>query len=264
MFLQTKEFVNHYKNLGYTHFYLYDNNDKNGGKFEDIIFEEIKDGLVTIINYRGFRGHEGGPQMDAYYNCYENYKKNCDWISFFDIDEYLILEPNNTSFKSLLLNERYKNCDGISINWKIFTDNHLLEYNNISIKERFKQEKKKFRERFTKLIQRTNIKYNLNKSFSTHNPWKNIKLCNTLGKRISPIISITPPSFNYMHLNHYYTKTISEFCNKLKRGNAVYNYTLNTDILKKKFNIFFMINEKTKEKVKIFNKRFNTTFKLTI
>ena len=224
------------------HFFLYDNNDKDDEKFENVIFKELKKKIVTVIDFRGFRGSKGGPQMDAYYNCYKENKNKCDWISFFDIDEYLILDSNYNTLQQLLDNSRYENCEGISLNWKIFHDNNLLEYKNISIMKRFTGLKKNLFENTTKLIARGKLSDNLKKSYSAHTLWYDIKLCNTLGKRITYRFWRTPPSYNYAYLNHYYTKSIGEFCNKIKKGNVYYNITLNSHTLKEKFNLFFRIN----------------------
>lgn len=49
-----KEFVNHYKKLGYNHIYIYDN-DIDKERFSDILYEDIKDGFVSIIDYRGYK-----------------------------------------------------------------------------------------------------------------------------------------------------------------------------------------------------------------
>ena len=87
--LYAKEYVNYYKKLGYKHIYIYDNNNKNEEKFETVLNEDIKKGFVTIIDYRGFRGSRDSPQFDAYYDCYEKYNKEYDWLSFFDFDEFL-------------------------------------------------------------------------------------------------------------------------------------------------------------------------------
>ena len=252
--LYIKEFINHYKLLGY-------NNDKNGERLQDILSEEIQTGLISIIDFRNYRGKRGGPQMDAYYSCYQNYNKYCGWISFFDIDEFLILDSNNITLKQLLENSRYNNCEGISINWKIYHDNNLLEYKNISVMKRFMGIKENCRSRATKLIARGKLSKNLTKSYSAHTLWYNIKLCNTLGKNITYRFWITPYSYKYAHLNHYYTKTISEYCNKIKRGNVYYNVSLNQKSLLERFNNFFQINNKTEAKVKIFNRFYNTSFK---
>ena len=188
-----------------------------------VLSEEIKNGVVSIINFRGYRGKNHGPQMDAYYNCYENNKNNCNWISFFDVDEFLILDSIHKNLKQLLENSRYKNCEGILINWKIYHDGGLLNYQNLSVKERFKGIKENCRSNTSKIIVRGKLPDNLKKSYSAHTLWYNIKFCNTLGKRVTYRFWKTPHSYKYAYLNHYYTKTISEYCNKIKKGNVYYN-----------------------------------------
>ena len=69
--LYVKEYVEHYKKLGYQHIYIYDNNDKNGEKFEDVIKEEINSGFVSVHNLRGVIPG----QCKAYIDCYEKYNK---------------------------------------------------------------------------------------------------------------------------------------------------------------------------------------------
>ena len=65
--LYAREYVNYYKKLGYSHIYIYDNNNINDEKFEDVIQDEIDSGFVTIINIRGkIKG-----QCYAYKDCYE-------------------------------------------------------------------------------------------------------------------------------------------------------------------------------------------------
>ena len=53
--LYVKEFINHYKELGYNHIFFYDNNDINGERFSDVLISEIKSCFGSIINYIGFR-----------------------------------------------------------------------------------------------------------------------------------------------------------------------------------------------------------------
>ena len=88
--IYAKEFINHYKKLGYNHIFLYDNNDLNGEKFEDVLKEEINERLVSIINYRGKKGKKGkigGIQLEIYYDCYEKniIKVETQVIIFYEI-----------------------------------------------------------------------------------------------------------------------------------------------------------------------------------
>jgi hypothetical protein len=81
------EFIEYYKNLGFNKIYLYDNNNINGEKFDDILKKYIKKKIVEIIDFRGLVR----PQKIAYSQCYYNNKYNYDWIAFYDVDEFLYL-----------------------------------------------------------------------------------------------------------------------------------------------------------------------------
>jgi hypothetical protein len=90
--LYVKEFVNHYQNLGYNHIFIYDNNDINGESFSDILREEISNGFISIIDYKGYKGIQNSSQQEAYFDCYKRNKFHYDWLSFFDFDEFLELK----------------------------------------------------------------------------------------------------------------------------------------------------------------------------
>ena len=57
---------------------------------------------------------------------------------------------------------------------------------------------------------------------------------------ISANFFIIPPDFKLAFLNHYSTKTIEEYCLKLKRGWADIKFQINSQTLKKKFDYFFL------------------------
>ena len=72
--LYAREFVEHYKKIGYDNIILYDNNDKNdkADKFDDVINDFIKDGFVKIIDFRE-RNENERPLFVAYKDCYSKY-----------------------------------------------------------------------------------------------------------------------------------------------------------------------------------------------
>ena len=55
---------------------------------------------------------------------------------FFDIDEYLYIE-NNQSLAFFLSEPRYKKCEIIKFNWLCYGDSDLLYFKNKSVIERF-------------------------------------------------------------------------------------------------------------------------------
>ena len=263
--LYAKEYVNYYKKLGYKHIYIYDNNNKNEEKFETVLNEDIKKGFVTIIDYRGFRGSRDSPQFDAYYDCYEKYNKEYDWLSFFDFDEFLELKPNNIKIYEFLENERFNNCISVKINWLLYSDNNLIYYENLPIQSRF-------------LSPLTNSSLNIHikstvRGNLTINYWKDAqnphttihqyKSCSSSGKLIpynSPFNS--PPDYNNAILRHYKTKTIDEYLIKLKRGRADKPLNFTEEDSLEKINIFFTVNEYKMSKIKFIKKKLNLSKKL--
>jgi len=260
--LYLKFFVEHYRHLGYDHIYLYDNNDINDERVEDVIKKYINNGFITVIDYRGFKGPKSNTQMVAYYDCYEKYNNEYDWLSFFDIDEYLILKPKGIRIQNFLDNERYKDCPNIKINWLYYSDNNKIKYEEKPLTRRFTEVSKwKIDNRHIKSIMRGNISFKkYKKTKIPHYLYYKLKSCSSSGKLDEGTYFIEPPDYEYAILNHYIL-TITEFVNKMKRGRADMKFIYNQEFLKSYFDRYFNICDKTEEKVKIFNKAFNTSFK---
>ena len=127
-----KEFVNHYRKLKFKKIILYDNNNIIDKSLEYILKRYIKNKFVEIINFKGF----DRPQAKAFNECYKKYNNDYDWISFFDVDEFLYLE-NFTNIKQFLSLNKFKKCQSIIINWKYYGDNNKLYYENKPLNERF-------------------------------------------------------------------------------------------------------------------------------
>ena len=258
--LYIKEFIEHYKILGYNHIFIYDNNNIKGEKLEEIVQNYIDNGFISIIDYRG---ETKKPQFKVYIDCYEKNNKNYDWLSFFDADEFLELKPKDIKIQDFLNNERYNNCQNVKFNWLLYSDDEKLTYNNKSIQERFKTPL--FNNSLNKHIKSTvrgNLSVNYwNGCWNPHSGITNFNCCSSSGKQISKISPYNKPyDYKYGYLKHYRTKTIEEYINKVKRGRADdigINYK---DMVKK----FFMSNKKTKKKIDIFKKEFNITFKYQI
>lgn len=105
-----REFIEHYRKYDIDKIYLFDNNDKNGEHFEDVIMDYIKSGFVELIDYKGIQQ----PQLLAYNDCYRRYNKFYDWLIFFDIDEFIYLKDFK-SFKLFLNDKRFKSCNRVQL-----------------------------------------------------------------------------------------------------------------------------------------------------
>lgn len=257
--LYAYEFVEHYKKIGYDKIFIYDNNDIGDEKFEDVLNKQISNNFVEIVNYRGYRSKRQSPQSKAFIDCYEKNKNNYDWLSFFDFDEFLELKRNK-NIKEDLSNKKFKKCANIKINWLMFTDNDLLYYENITLQKRFATPR--LHDNINLIIKSTvrgNLKFNYWRSMNNpHSSSNYLTACDSNGNITDPT-KFYSSSINYeiSYLKHYSTKTIEEYCNKIKRGRADLLVKLDNKTLEYYFNYFFERNKKTKKKIDYFKKFFN-------
>ena len=256
-----KYYIEHYKNLGYNHLYFGDNNEIDGESLLDVkeVVDGIKEGFITVTNRRGIEVED----LNWHYICYDNHSLEYDWFSFFDIDEYLVLEPNGTLIQEFLEHPRFNDCEHVKINWRVFTDNEQLDFEDKNPKERFPIETDyKYENRHVKSIVRGGLNYkNMGKTNNTHSVFSNLKACSSSGKKVEGKLFFNYPiETENAVINHYVTKSIREFA--IKKCRALGAPEEIQDWLKKyMFDYFFKINKKTKEKVDIFNEIFHTDYK---
>ena len=250
--LYIKEFVEHYKKLGYDKIFLYDNNDIEGERFKDALSEYIMDNFVIIIDYIGYKGKSGGTQFEAYYDCYQKNSEKYDWLSFYDIDEFLEI-VNHKTIKEFLSEKKFEKCQNIKINWMLYTDNGLIYYDGRKVQERFTEPLlNNSASIHIKSTVRGHMKINYwtNRS-NPHSSNINVTSCTSTGKIMKNYESpyICPPNYEFAYLKHYKTKTIEEFIDKVKRGTADHLEKLDNNLWNIKLKYFFHINKKNKEKL---------------
>lgn len=241
-----KEYIEHYINYGVDKIFLYDNNDLDGERFEDVIAQYIKQGNVEIINYRGI------PKaiFKIMKTCYNNNYNEYDWLIFYEIDEFIYLK-HFKNIKNYLNQKKFEKCKSIYLNWVHRSDNNLLYYDNRTLISRFKEKgmnvkKKKNYLALVKTIIRGHIG-KINK-IDIHRLTKKINGCDGFGKKAQIIGNRNAhPDYKYYYINHYYSKSTEEFVEKLKRGDMQFgNSTKNYLYQIKKY---FYINKITLEKI---------------
>ena len=85
-----KEFVEHYKKYGIDKIFIYDNNDINGERFNEILNAYLEASYIKILNFRGKEGN----QLKMFQDCYDKNYKKYDWMIFYDIDEFINLKDH--------------------------------------------------------------------------------------------------------------------------------------------------------------------------
>ena len=247
--LYIREFIEHYKNYGVDKIYLYDNNDINGEKFDNVIADFVKGGYVYLFNWRGKKA----PQFSFMNDCYQKTKNLYNWIMYPDIDEFIHLS-NYTKVIDFLDEPKFNNCNIVYLNLLPHTDNGQLKYENRPLKERFpyhipltKQNLKRLEIKFIIRGNLSKIKLNL-VHFGVAGMKKN---CNGFGHKNRFNFYTTEPDTQFYYYIHYYCKSTEEFIQKLKRGGGDdHSLKFKYGRIKK----YFQENKKTLEKILMIEK----------
>ena len=253
-----RELISYYMNLGVEKFVFGDNNFPNTEKLSDVLQDYINNGTVDIIEIFGSSVAQGA----FFGKMYEQYKEYCEWLAFFDFDEYLVMhfkKEKKIKLKEYLSNQIFDKCEAIEFNWLIYGDNGLVYYDNRPLIERFTEPNYNDpSNKFVKSIVRGNLNKTVFDAGKTHHqPSLELNLCNSLGEpTIDHNDCIIPPLFKYAYLMHFNTKTAEEYVDKIKKGiNG--NMPLSEE---EGIDKFFQYNEFTEEKLKVFEQKLNKTF----
>jgi len=257
--LYSRQLISYYLNLGVEKFIFGDNNEPNTEKLSDVLQDYINNGTVDIIDIIG-----NTIGQSEFYGIL--YKKRCEWLSFFDFDEYLVMyfeEGKNLTLKEFLSNQLFDKCESITFNWLIYNDNDLVYYDNRTFLERFT--KPCFEEPLNKYV-KSIVRGNLDRQpyidkKTNHRPVPEIKVCNSTGDLLSTYSDTYPPNYKNGYLIHFYRKTAEEYITKILKGTCGGN-KFDINRLDEYINSFFRYYKFTKEKLKIFEKYFNRTFNI--
>ena len=242
-----REFVEHYKRLGFDKIFVCDNNHEGEEYFEDVLSDYIYEGFVEILNYRNLVG----VQRQSYVDVYRRYGGKYRWIAFFDFDEFLTLVGCDNIHK---LMPNYEEYDCVLFNWQNYGDNGYLRDNGLDLADRFFDPLP-----FDHIAQYEDIPDNdhvkcivhgglplVEFDDSPHLPSNKMRCCNSLGDtcRQSPFQRY---NFSVAYLKHYATKTVEEwYSNKWQKctGNNINRVHFESRYA----NRFFIYNEWTQEK----------------
>ena len=273
--LYLREWVEWYKNLGMSKIFLYDDNDPDGERFEEVIDDYIKSGFVEVIDVRGSertftlfdynnKAYRCSLQHKCYIDCYKEKLSDFDWVFFCDIDEFLEFRDEYT-LESYLGQEMFDDVDTIMIPWVTYDDNNLVHYDDRPVVERFTH-LSKYQWLAVKSFARTN-KYIFDDAM--RHMIHCFKLYGmkmmfgdgskvTYNDNINNFHQVHPSKMGNMKcvLNHYKTKTIEEYLKRrVKRFWTSDGFIIDpkTEAFDKIIDDFFTYCEKTDEKLKFIN-----------
>lgn len=247
--LYIEEWLNYYRSLGATHFFIYDNNDIGN----DALISKIGSNTdVTIIDVRGREALNAiGMQFGCYHNIYNVQKDNFDYFGYFDIDEFLYL--NDKTIEEFVTQEQFKNVDVIKFNWRYYGDNDLVFYDERPVQERFNTPcpddvkyalKPRENEWCKSLVKSGKIMLKC----LVHSFVMKDGICKHCSGRDASMFTDTETiDFTNGYVKHYGTKTIEEYIKKkcLNQHNIANNDVITAS---QRLDWFFNVNKHTKEK----------------
>lgn len=256
--LYINDFVSWYVRIGIDTIYIFDNNEKEMDTIDHFIDSKYHKN-IKVIDIMGLREHH--LQQHIYTDFYHKYKNDFDWCLFVDIDEFLVNVPN---IKSLLSSSIYNRFNQIRIMWRVFGDDNLISRDmSKPVFQVFKKpishslmrdlKTKGNLEKQGKFILRGHLN-NVNITSPHFASYGNrdllVESCLPNGEKCFSKVVINEPYYrNAIYINHYMTKSLSEFIDqKLNRNDAVYNYNIN-------MNYYWRINQKTFDKLQYIKKR---------
>jgi hypothetical protein len=243
-----REWVDYHLSIGFDHIYICDNNRVGEEHFEEVIGDYVKEGRVTILNFRNMER----VQIRAYNKCYALYGGTCDWMAFLDFDEYLV---TSKPLQEFLTGREGMDC--VLVNWRVMTDSGLVSYDARPVRERFTvpldnhvlmRGKHRYNDH-VKSIVRGGLGVNTVFDNSMHVPKMGIRCCTANGNTAthSPF---HPCDHSIARIDHYTTKTLEEWLTvKMVRGLG----QSDSDRWRQKIAIkqFFEINSHSPEKDKM-------------
>lgn len=236
------EWVIHHLNIGFDHIYIYDNNDTDGERCEDVVGKENPN--VTVLKYFIGKKQKGcETQIAAYNDFYQRFGGKYDWVLYLDVDEFLVINDyaNVCGYIKDIIKPSTKS---VRLNWKCYDDNDNLHYECLPV-----------RERFTRVCEDDTLSYYKKhfyrtklmefKAINVH--YSNIRgdVVDCDGKYATYSTFVTSETYNHnkAYIAHYATKSADEYymIKKKRRGNGIGNDRLSIEH-------YFKYNKRTEEK----------------
>ena len=214
-----KEWIEFHRIIGIDHFYLYNNFSEDD--YLSVLSPYIEQGIVTLIDWPNKQG-----QMKAYKDCAVKYGQETNWIAYIDFDEFIV--PNaRDDIKECLF--EFENRPSVIAYWKLFGSSGLMSRNlNGLVIEDFYLCWRKFTN-IGKYFYNTAYEYadNLPQNTAMHNRWSQHE-----GHKLPPVnfynhiiccgIDVVDNNYPPVQINHYFTKSYSEYQEKKARGDAFF------------------------------------------
>lgn len=223
------EWIEYHRLIGVTKFYIYDNDSDDN--LDLLLSRYVEKGIVTIIKIHGEKR-----QLDAYEDAIEKAQSETKWLGVIDADEFIYVKKG---YRLIDILEKYHHV-GMLIGWMIFGSSGYTKKTKGLVIERFTHRAN------DQFIADYKMIFNPRKALRFKQPHYVQMFGNVIdenGKRVRSYPYVTqiqaePASKNLIRINHYYTKSLSEFEQKSKRGYADYSKSDNVQRVQRSISDF--------------------------
>ncbi len=224
-----KEWLDFHILIGVNKFYLYDNDSTDNTT--EILKPYIERG---IVEYHFIPGKN--MQLSAYTEIIQQHSNDCRWLSFIDLDEFLVPVQHKNIIE--YLHTLPQNFATLITSWVLYgSSNHEQKPDGLVI-ENYKYRKK----------QPSGVKSIVNPRLIV-SPRIHVShvagfIIDGNGKKLGRINQTdNPPAIDKIRVNHYVTKSREEFEKRIKRGGG--SHGPDSDYIKKKQQRFIWYNTDT-------------------
>lgn len=204
------EWLDWHINVGFEHFYIYDNGSKKPIK------ESVLEQYLPFCTFVDYSSGYSCLQPDCYNHALYTYGDDVKWLAYIDTDEFIRVVDNQNINEFLL---DYEQFDGLYIRWIMYNANGLYYKDNRPQRERFTQISTydKWRPCGKSIIQTSKVK-----SMGTHFPsgiigqYKMVDGCKKLMRNGMDSFSAE----DKIVIDHYFTRSFEEWQEKANRGSC--------------------------------------------
>lgn len=209
------EWFNYHHSLGIDYFFIYDNESEIS--ISEIVNELPFNGNIYIETITG-----SVKQLAAYNKCLDDIKSGvlpvCDKVAFIDDDEFIICESD---FKETL--KEYEEFSGLGISWRMFGSSGIKEQTPEGQRTKFTQHTK------DDFKDNCHIKSIVNPFLAEiardpHSFKYSKGNCVNVNKEVVEAAFMTP-IYKKIWLDHYFTRSLDEWNEKMVRGRSDVNVT---------------------------------------
>ncbi|MGY6768366.1 glycosyltransferase family 92 protein [Komagataeibacter sp. NFXK3] len=207
-----KEWVCYHKALGFDTIIILDNNSTDNTRPE---IEKL--GRFMDVRYHLWEKEDFFYQIDAYNFCISTYREEFRWMAFIDSDEFIV-PKNDENINDFL--EKYDAYDALVLNWAMFgSSGHINAPEGLMMESFTRRSDENF-------YNTRHVKTILNPKKTKHciNPHvfeidgRSINVLHREPTWEKPGIVNHGPIYDECQINHYYTRSQSEWIRKIKRG----------------------------------------------